>query len=96
MADCQPSLILAYGFLQQLKQLKWLKLASKAPLVKHVLQHYWQKNLSLTQWDFESVAWLATDTLPLAQGKLWQKPEITEDKLAFLQYPLDPQGIQRG
>lgn len=71
---------------KKLKQLKLLKKITEAPIVKHIAKHYWSKQIDLTKWDIEKIAWLTTDTISLSQAQAWHNMAITSDQLAFIQY----------
>ena len=56
------------------------------------------KNLenSSTQDELASLHWLATDTIDINLAKTWQKPSISSDTLAFLQYTSGSTGTPKG
>ena len=52
---------------------------------------------SQTAAELSSVAWMATDSIPLERAQQWQRPQIAPDDLTFLQYTSgsisDPKGV---
>jgi len=82
-----PRLILStQEITQTTQQLKWLKRIRKLPGTKSIIKRCYRHAHYLLDWDFDKIQWFSTDNKLPSQASQWQKPEITSESLAFLQY----------
>lgn len=81
---------------QQLRQLKFLKLLIRMPVLKQLAKRYLAKYSELTQWDLEKFSWMTTDDIPLSQVDNWKQLMISADHIAFLQYTSGSTGHPKG
>ncbi len=95
--DAKPNILLStQNIVKKLRQLRLLKFATQVPLVKQVVKRLWHREIEITRWDLNSMPWLTTDDISFSAASQWQRPDITSDHLAFLQYTSGSTGHPKG
>lgn len=93
ITNAQPSLCLSTTEIaKKIKTLRFAKWSKNIP----ILQHLTKRISRLSDWDFDKLQWLTTDSIPSYLAGVWRPPVIRKNSIAFLQYTSGSTGKPKG